>query len=223
MMGRGAAKDRRAARPTIREVAAGEEAVVDRVVSIHLATFEGFFLTFLGKGFLRQMYLSYCEHGPSGLLVAEDGDGEVLGFLAYSFDMSSLYRSMIRHRLPAFAWYGLGGAVRRPSAFVRLCRAFLKPSESARPEPYVELSSIGVDPSLKSRGVGSALVDGLKGLCAGTPARYISLETDARDNEGPNAFYVRNGFVLEREYSTPEGRAMNEYRFPLEGVGDGGR
>ncbi len=223
MMTRDTGRNGHAARPIIREVAVGEKAVVDRIVSIHLATFEGFFLTFLGKGFLRQMYLSYCEHEPSGLLVAEDENGEVLGFLAYSFDMSSLYKSMIKRRLPAFAWYGLGGAIRRPSAFVRLCRAFLKPSESSRPEPYVELSSIGVDPSFKSRGVGSALIDGLKDLCAGTSAHYISLETDAKDNEGANAFYVRNGFILEKEYSTPEGRAMNEYRFPLDGSCHGGR
>ena len=42
---------------------------------------------------------------------------------------------------------------------------------------------------------------------------YINLETDAEGNDGVNRFYVKNGFKLEREFITAEGRRMNEYRF----------
>lgn len=67
---------------TIREVKSDEKKIIDEIVTIHLNTFTGFFLTFMGRGFLRQMYQSYCDHEESGLLVAE-GDGKTVGFLAY--------------------------------------------------------------------------------------------------------------------------------------------
>ena len=96
---------------------------------------------------------------------------------------------------------------------MRLVRAFLKPSESVREEKYVELASIGVRPDCKSGGVGSVLIDALKERVDFSEFAYITLETDAVDNETANKFYVKNGFSLEREYETHEGRKMNEYRY----------
>ena len=197
----------------IREVGKNEKEIIDRVVRIHLDTFEGFFLTFMGKGFLKTMYSSYCAHGESGLLVAIDEDGNAVGFLAYSGNMSGLYKYMIKKKLIPFAWYSLGAFLRKPKVFMRLVRAFLKPSESKREESYVELASIGVDPSAKSKGIGSQLIDKLKEIVDFTKNAYITLETDAENNEGANRFYQKNGFSLIREYATREGRKMNEYRF----------
>ena len=96
---------------------------------------------------------------------------------------------------------------------MRLIRAFLKPGESRREENYVELASIGVNPNIKSKGVGTQLISHLKELVDFEKYAYISLETDAVNNEGANHFYQKNGFVLEREYETHEGRKMNEYRW----------
>ena len=151
-------------------------------------------------------------HANSGVLVAEDPNG-VVGFLAYSENLSGLYKYMIKTRLIPFAWYSLGAFLRKPTVFMRLIRAFLKPGESRREEKYVELASIGVSPHCKSAGVGTQLVSYLKELVDFDAVAYISLETDAVNNEGANHFYVKNGFVLEREYETHEGRKMNEYRY----------
>ena len=56
---------------------------LDGVVKIHMETFAGFFLTFLGKGFLKQMYKGYSAHENSGLIVAKNERG-IVGVLAYS-------------------------------------------------------------------------------------------------------------------------------------------
>ena len=40
---------------TIREVKSDEKKIIDEIVTIHLNTFTGFFLTFMGRGFLRQI------------------------------------------------------------------------------------------------------------------------------------------------------------------------
>lgn len=196
----------------IREVKSEEKELINDIVSIHLNTFTGFFLTFMGRGFLNQMYRSYCDHDESGLLVAEE-NGKAVGFLAYSGNFSGLYKYMIKTRLIPFGWYSVGAFFRRPSAFMHIIKAFLKPSEVKREEKYVELSSIGVDPTIKSKGVGSLLIDELKKIVDFNKFAYITLETDAVNNDGAIHFYEKNGFVRERMYETDEGRKMFEYKF----------
>lgn len=197
---------------TIRKVETTEKKTIKQIVQIHLKTFPGFFLTFMGKGFLNQMYACYCRHAESGLYAAFEGEAPV-GFLAYSSDFSGLYKYMIKKRFFPFFWYSVGAFFRKPKVFMRLVRALLKPGEAKREEAYVELSSIGVEPDQKSKGIGSLLIAELKKNTDFEKFAYINLETDAENNEGANRFYQKNGFVLSRTYQTHEGRKMNEYRF----------
>lgn len=197
---------------SIRQIDSNEKNIIREVVSIHLDAFSGFFLTFMGKGFLTQMYSSYCKHDASGLLVAFDGNDPV-GFLAYSGDFSGLYKFMIKTGLIPFAWYSLVAFLRKPKVFMHLIKAFLKPGEAKREEKYLELSSIGVHPNAASGGIGSQLIDALKITVDFEEYEYINLETDAVNNDGANHFYQKNGFVLSRKYETDEGRKMNEYRY----------
>lgn len=201
---------------SIREVTSTEKEKINRIVTIHIDTFSGFFLTFMGRGFLNQMYRAYCDHNESGLLVAEN-DGIEKGFLAYSSNFSDLYKFMIKKRVLLFAWYSIGAFFRKPSAFTHIVRAFLKPSEVKRKEKYVELSSIGVCPDEKSKGIGSLLIDELKKKTDFKKYTYITLETDAINNEGAIHFYEKNGFIRVRTYETEEGRKMYEYRYSEEG------
>ena len=197
----------------IRRINCKEKEIIRQVVQIHLDTFSGFFLTFMGKGFLRQLYISYCKHLESGLLVAFDECNNPTGFLAYSGDYSGLFKYMIRTRLFQFGWYSLGAFFRKPKVFLRILRAFGKPSETKREEKYVEIASIGVKKELKSNGIGSSLISFFKKMIDFKKYAYISLETDANNNVATNNFYKKNGFILSRQYNTKEGRTMNEYRF----------
>lgn len=196
----------------IRKVADTEKGTINQIVNIHLSTFTGFFLTFMGRGFLKQMYKAYTRHEKSDILIAEN-DGKVVGFLAYSEHMSSLYKYMIKKQLIQFAWYSLGAFLRKPKIFMRLVRAFLKPGESHRTEKYIELASIGVNPDVKANGVGSSLIEALKNEVDFSIYEYITLETDVVNNEIANKFYKKNGFHIVREYATHEGRKMYEYRY----------
>ena len=199
----------------IREIDVKEKQVIKQVVQIHLDTFKGFFLTFMGRGFLNCLYKCYCQYKESGLLVAFE-DGNPIGFLAYSGDYSGLYKFMIKRKLIPFAWFSLGAFVRKPRVFIRLIRAFMKSDDVKRDEKYVELASIGVKPNSKSKGIGSALITELKENIDFNLYSYISLETDAENNEAANRFYFKNSFKLERTYETKEGRRMNEYRYAKE-------
>lgn len=189
----------------------GINEIINNIVSIHLDAFQGFFLTFMGGDFLALMYRSYVEHNNSGVLVAFENE-KPIGFLAYSGDLSDLYKYMIKKRFIPFAWCSFRAFFRKPTIFMRLIRALLKPREAKRAEKYVELASIGVASNTKSRGVGSQLIDALKSTVDFNEYSYITLETDAVNNDGVNHFYQKNGFVVEREYETTEGRKMFEYR-----------
>ena len=195
----------------VRKLTNVDKIEIKSIVDIHLATFEGFFLTFMGKGFLKQMYTSYILHDNSGIYAAFDGE-KVVGFLAWSADMSGLYKYMLKHRLLQFAWYSIGAFLRKPNVFIRLLRAFLKPKEAERDEKYIELASIGVRPDYKSCGIGSELIETLKLDTDFSVYSYITLETDAINNTAANRFYVKNMFLIEREFKTREGRLMYEYR-----------
>lgn len=186
--------------------------VVNEVVKIHMATFQGFFLTFLGKGFLKQLYLGYIKHDESNLIVAKD-ENEILGFIAYSSDISDLYKFLIKKKIILFAWYSLIAFIKKPKILFRLISAFSKSEEVKRDEKYIELASIGVKPDQKGKGLGTAMVAYLKEKIDFNTYKYISLETDAENNENVNKFYKKNGFVLARTYKTKQGRKMNEYRY----------
>ena len=196
----------------IRSIQDTEKDILNHVVSIHLSTFKGFFLTFMGRGFLRLLYRSFVEYRDSSVLVAFEKETPV-GFLAYTGDLSGLYKYMIKKRLVAFAWYSFGAFLRKPTVFMRLVRAFLKPGEAKRQEKYIKLASIGVEPQFTSKGVGSKMIDTLKDAVDFNEYEYIALDADAVDNEGTNYFYRKNGFTVEREFETHEGRKMFEYRY----------
>lgn len=183
---------------------------IDEVVEIHLATFKGFFLTFLGREFLKLLYGSFIQHENSNLIIAID-ENDIVGFLAYSEDMSSFYKYLIKSKLLNFAWCAFKAFIRKPSIILRLLSAFGKAEEVKREEKYIELASIGVKPNQKGKHIGTKMIKYLKSNIDFNKFSYISLETDAENNEYANQFYLKNGFKLFKVYLTKGGRRMNEY------------
>ena len=195
----------------IKDIKGNQKNLINKIVAIHLAAFENFFLTFMGQGFLRLMYKCYCDFEKAGIIIALM-DGEPVGFLAYSEDLSGLYKFMLRRKLLQFIWYSIGAFIRKPKIFLRLIRALSKPKESKREENYIEVTSLAVKPENKSAGIGTKLLSEIKNRVDFGKFKYICLETDAENNEAVNHFYQKNGFVLFKQYTTHEGRKMNEYR-----------
>ena len=161
--------------------------------------------------FLSTLYRGYVEDENSGIILAED-QGKLIGFLAYSNNYPQFFKNLIKYHLFQFALYSLIAAIRHPSFAKQLLRAFKKSGSVVKNEQYVELASICVEPAVDGKGVGSALMDALKDMVDFEKYEYINLETDAVDNEKANHFYLKNGFVLAGQYTTAEGRLMNEYR-----------
>ena len=189
-----------------------------KIAELHIKAFPSFFLTQLGESFLTLLYRGYIEDKSSGIIVSEDEKGSLLGFIAYSRDYSGFFRGLIRQHILGFAFNAIIAAAKNPRFIKRLVGAFGKSDQVQRLEPYVELASIGVDPEKNGLGIGTSLIGYLIQIVDFNDFSYISLETDANDNERANQFYQKNGFTLSRVFVTAEGRRMNEYRYRKETV-----
>jgi len=185
---------------------------INCLAELHKRAFPSFFLSQLGLPFLRTLYSCYIEDLYSGVIIAEDNN-HIVGFIAFSYEYSMFYKFLIKKHLFKFAICSLGAAIRHPSFVKRLFGAFRKSESVNKPEKYVELASICVDPEYEGNGIGSKLIKYLINIVDFNEYSFINLETDSDNNERVNSFYLRNGFVLKRDYITKEGRRMNEYQY----------
>lgn len=196
----------------IRELNSTEKKYIRDLASLHSRAFPNFFLTQLGEPFLRILYNGYLDDKQSGIIVAEENN-RIIGFIAYSNDYPGFYKGLLKRKVIQFATCSIVAAAKHPSFIKRLLGAFKKSDSVVKTERYVELASICVDPQIERKGVGSELINYLKGIVDFKSYSFINLETDADHNENAIRFYEKNGFVKERMYVTPEGRSMIEFQY----------
>lgn len=190
---------------------------VPQVVDVHLAGFAGFFLSFLGPSFLRELYSSLIGDPYGVCLVALDAADEVVGFAAGTSKSSGVYSRLLRQRLIPFALAVLPAILKKPAILPRLWRGITNPqSQPASDQKRGRLMSIAVDPPQQGKGIGKLLVKDFLELISQRGVHQVDLTTDKVDNQATNLFYQRLGFIIERSYTTPEGREMNQYLIDLE-------
>jgi ribosomal protein S18 acetylase RimI-like enzyme len=185
---------------------------IKNIANLHMQAFPDFFLTKLGSVFLRALYTGYMEDDNSGIIVVADDD-KIVGFTAYSKEYSKFFKGLIKKQLFKFGMCAAIATIRHPSFARRLLGALKKSDSVVKKEPYIELASICVDPSIKGMGIGSMMISYLIEITDFSKFEYINLETDAENNDDVNKFYIKNGFNLARQYKTAEKRKMNEYRY----------
>jgi len=184
------------------------------VVDIHLRSFQGFFLTFMGSGFLTLLYSSTIGD-PSGIAIISENEGRITGFVSGTTQPAGFYTRLLKNHLFGFAWNSLQGFVRKPGILPRLLRAFSMPGQPLPVENCATLMSIAVDPDFQGQGIGKLLVKAFLDEAHARGSQHVNLTTDAVNNDATNHFYQTLGFELFREYTTPEGRSMNEYLIKL--------
>jgi ribosomal protein S18 acetylase RimI-like enzyme len=183
---------------------------VSAVVQVHLDSFPGFFLTFLGPAFLRELYVATLMD-PSGIsFVAANGTG-IHGFVTGTSQSAGFYRRLLRCRWWRFALAAAFPAIKRPSIIARLLRAFSMPGQVTQQEKRGTLMSIAVLPEAQGQGIGQALVKAFLEEATRRCLRQVDLTTDRNNNEATNRFYQDLGFSCESTFTTSEGRVMNEY------------
>lgn len=181
------------------------------LAKLHIKSFSKFFLIFLGEKFLTLMYSSYMHDASSDIEVALDGE-RVLGFVAYSFDTTQLYKSIIKSHFFCLVWICIKAFFRKPKYLLKIIRTFLKANKQSEESDFIEITSVCVDKDTESKGIGSKLLQSVIKKNS-NKAEFFLLNTDAVNNDRVNAFYLKNGFMLSKTYTTADKRKMNEYRF----------
>jgi len=188
---------------------------VAQVVDIHLRSFPGFFLSFLGASFLKQFYSNMVE-SQYGLALVICNQSEVIGFACGSNNISGFYRDLIKTRWLKLSLASLPAILKKPPTAFRLLRATIaKPKAGVEKKAAGELSSIAVHPGWEEKGLGRALLMAFMKKMKSLGSAELTLATDRDNNNRVNAFYAQSGFALTGTYKTPEGRWINEYTINL--------
>lgn len=173
-----------------------QQSDLEAVVKVHQAAFPGFFLTRMGRPFLRAYYQAVLDFGTSIALIATDENtGAVLGFAVGFRDPQGFY-ALFAHRrrrlLPAIAL----AVLRDPTLVKEILRNMRRVEAQARASvAAVELSSIAVATS--GAGVGGVLLEAFATHARDAGTRSLFLTTDADGNYAVRHFYERRGFTLD--------------------------
>lgn len=191
---------------------------VAAMVEVHLMSFPGFFLTFLGPHFLKVLYANILKVPENISLVVVDNNNKVEGFVVGALSPEGLYKRLLMNSWFDFALASVLPALRNPACIPRLLRAFRTPRTGHIKSADCLLMSIGVMPQKIGTGTGRKLVEEFLKIAGHRGVKSVSLTTDRDNNESVNRFYEKAGFELHRTFTTPEGRQMNEYRCDVASV-----
>jgi ribosomal protein S18 acetylase RimI-like enzyme len=187
---------------------------VKDVVEIHLKSFRGFFLTFLGPRFLSEFYMGILDD-PAGLAYVSMDAECVTGFVAGASEPLGFYSRLLHRRWYRFALSALMPALKNPSIIPRLLRAIRKPRDVFYRSRTGTIMSVAVAPESQGQGVGQVLIRTFLKEAANRGLNHIDLMTDKNNNNSVNQFYQHMGFHCSRTFVTSEGREMNEYVIDL--------
>jgi ribosomal protein S18 acetylase RimI-like enzyme len=203
---------------------------------LHMAGQPGSFLTSLGPDVLALLYRA-LPASPVGFGFASVADPQDLplgaahqspianpqspmiqGFVSATTSVGRLFWLVGLRRLPQFLPLLARRFAQQPALAARTLQTVLYPwlvrGDAGRTEqPGAELLSIMVEPALRSRGIGSALLQALRSECAGCQIERLAVTVDAA-NSGARRFYERHGFRLAHTF-TLYGRAMCSYHLVL--------
>jgi GNAT superfamily N-acetyltransferase len=185
------------------------EGDIDAVARIHLAAFDGFFLSKLGYSFLCVMYRAFLKSPSSLFVVFETASGQLAGFAVGALQEQK-DRCLAVRFLPQFLWAVVPAVLRHPIPVVkRLWARFFDAGELVEVPPGAAvLRSIGVLPSLRGAGAAAALLHAFESLALSQGAGQVFLTTDEVNNKRAQRFYERGGYRLVVRFQQDRERGM---------------
>lgn len=181
-----------------------------QIVDVHIAAFEGFFLTLMGKPFLRKMYQAFCSEQFGVMQVAIDESQRIVGFAAGTVAPDQYFPALRKKMWFKFLLAAVPGIIKNPLKVLRkLYHAmFYKGDKPATLQQTALLSSIAVLPEMAGKSLGKALLTEFERQVELAGIKSLYLTTDKHGNDSVVGFYIKAGYQIESEFTQPDGRQM---------------
>src|SRR3990167_510789 len=151
---------------------------LSQIVDVHLASFEGFFLSSLGPDFLKQFYKDFLLD-ENGCCIVCDEDGRTVGFAVGVMNPAQYFRHTFRKRLIPLALGTFKSILKDPTIIIKLInRAITYPDKSPKKNTVALLSSIAVLPEYHNKKIGEKLVKEFIREAKYKGAEEVTLTTD---------------------------------------------
>jgi GNAT superfamily N-acetyltransferase len=184
---------------------------LDQIVSVHFSAFSGFFLTSLGGLFLKQYYRIYIKYSHIAFVAEENGVIE--GFVVGSNDSIKFYQDLkkeaLHFLLPLLV--NIINIELLSKIIKRIFSVLFKKKVNSSLKTYDELNeltSIGVNPAVQSKGLGYELLAKYERHCVTNNIEGITLTTDAKNNDKVLTFYKRSGYLIDQTFVQDKNRKM---------------
>lgn len=128
----------------------------DQVAALHAANIDQGFLATLGTPFLALVYRAIDEV-PESMLIVEEREGRVLGFVAGGSSMGAIYRRMLRR--PFALARAIGPTLAKPARLRRILEilSYGRATNNEKQWPAAELLSIAVSREARGQGIADSL------------------------------------------------------------------
>ncbi len=163
-----------------------------QVAELHIEGIATGFISSLGIKFVTSLYKAITEDKNSFGMVAVE-DNKVIGFVAFSTNLSKLYRFVALKKGPRFAFI-LAKRMLSWKTFKKIIANLLYPSKMKKMNlPDAELLSIVVSPEGRGKGIAKTLTE--KGFeeCKNRGFDRVKVLV-AAENEPANKLYLKCGF-----------------------------
>lgn len=185
------------------------------IAKVHLNSFEDFFLTSLGEGFLKAYYKACLKNERAIAICALNGQEEIVGFGIGTSLSKDFHKMLLKNNFFDFFGQALRLALSRPSALFRLAQNLSKKSTDNDDGNYAELLSIAVLPKMGNLGVGKGLIGEFEREALKRKCKKIALTTDSKNNSKVIKFYENMGYLLYSEFVAYPNRKMLKLIKPI--------
>ena len=162
------------------------------VAALHIDGIGTGFISSLGIDFVTALYEVIAEDENSFGFVAVESE-KILGFIAFTTNLKSLYKTVIIKKGFKFAFL-LAGKMFSPKLVRKIIETLFYPNRIKKMNlPSAELLSIVVAPSGRQKGLAGQLIQNGFGQCRQRGINKVKVLVGA-DNEPANKLYLKCGF-----------------------------
>jgi ribosomal protein S18 acetylase RimI-like enzyme len=181
-----------------------------KMTMVHLDTFDGFFLSSLGSGFLNTYYNTCIKSPDAFAICATDTETEkIVGFGLGCYNSNGFNKKLIKRNFLKYLLRSILIIFTKPNALIRLLNNLTKRDKNENDiGDYGELFSIAVDKDYQGLGIGKNLLKKFEYELKQKSIKKITLTTDKNNNDNVLKFYRNFGYDVYYDFISYPKREM---------------